>query len=180
MSEQVDELCVVAGSEDILHTAECPHLGPAALAGLVPATPEQQVELPVCSSCRKVLDGHRAQRFTSFEAAMEAFQAPLENRAVMREIAAGLEFAEIWIPASNSYIGVAPARGVSAVAYFSRGFVETRREGGGYDVVELPVNWLRSRGRSSNATARLDDMDRPVCTSCWMALPSSGVCDDCG
>lgn len=122
----------------------------------------------------------RAQRFTSFEAALEAFQAPLENRKVMREIAAELDFGAIWIPASNSYIAVAPERGTTVLAYFNRGFVDIRQEDGGYRNVELPVNWLRSGGRSSSASTRLDDDDRAVCTTCWMTLPSSGVCDTCG
>src|SRR5690606_15062442 len=100
------------------------HLEAASLDALRPATPEELEQLPVCDSCRAVLDGGRRRRFDSFEEALEAYQAPLENRPLMREIAAGLEFTEIWIPSSSPYIAVSPGPGERIVAYFNRGFVD--------------------------------------------------------
>lgn len=169
-----DEICVVPGLQ-ALHTRECPHLSAESLDRLIPATPEQLDAFPMCTSCRAVLDGSRRERFTSFEAAMEAFQAPLENRPTMREVAAGLEFGEIWIPASRPYIAVAERRGVPAAAYFSRGYVEVREPDGGYRVVVLPVNSLRAGGGS--VERRLELAERATCPSCYLQMPASGTCD---
>ncbi|GIG41920.1 hypothetical protein [Cellulomonas phragmiteti] len=174
--EDADEICVVPGWQ-ILHTHECPHLTAESLERLTTATPEQRDAYPMCTSCRAVLDGSRRQRFTSFEAAMEAFQAPLENRPMMREVAAELEFDEIWIPAPGPYIAVAVRRGVPAAAYFARGYVEVREPEGGYRVVALPVNSLRAGGGS--AERRLEFAERATCQTCHMQLPASGRCDDC-
>lgn len=174
------EWCVHPGvppSQQVRHTRECPHLSAAALTELVTATAEQVDALPACAQCQDVVNGSRRRTFDSFEAAMEAFQAPLENRAKMREIAAGLTFGEIWIPASNPYIAVAPRRGDAVLAYFNRGYVAIHRPEGGYDDVALPLNWLREGGRSASASA--DDEQREVCPHCFMELPTSGVCGTC-
>lgn len=167
----------VPQSQQVRHTRECPHLTAAVLAELVTATAEQIEKVPACAQCQDVVNGSRRRTFESFEAAMEAFQAPLENRPKMREIAAGLTFKEIWIPASEPYIAVAPQRGEAVVAYFNRGYVALHKQEGGYDYVELPVNRLREGGRS--ASARLDDVQREVCQRCFMELPASGVCGTC-
>src|SRR5690606_28908470 len=170
------ELCTAPGLA-MVHTRECPHLETEALQALVPATAEQLEELPMCSTCRSVLDGGRRHTFTSFDAALEAYQAPLENRPMMREIASELDFTEIWIPASSPYIAVSPGRGQRIVAYFNRGFVDIRDEDGQFRTVTLPVNWLRGGG--SRAGEWREDEDRPVCDSCYMQLPTSGVCGSC-
>jgi hypothetical protein len=174
--DQADEICVVPGWE-ILHTRECPHLSAESLAALTPATRDQIDAYPMCKSCRAMIDGSRRQRFTSFEAAMEDFQAPLENRPLMRKVAASLEFAEIWIPASRSYIAVAERRGATAAAYFASGYIDVRKPEGGYDTVVLPVNSLRVGG--SSADRRLDLAERATCPTCHMQLPTSGRCDYC-
>ena len=173
-----DELCVAPGW-DMLHTRECPHLPADALQALRSATADDLSSRLVCRSCRKVLDGARRTRFASFDAALEAYRAPVENRPRMREIAAELDFAEIWIPSSGSYIAVAPARGVIAVAYFNRGFVDVREDGGGYRTIELPTNWLRGGSGAAGVSRRLDDLDRAVCPTCFMQLTVSGACDSC-
>lgn len=108
---------------------------------------------------------------------MEDFQAPLENRPRMRQVAATLEFAEIWIPASRSYIAVAERRGATAAAYFASGYIDVRRPEGGYETVVLPVNSLRVGG--SSAERRLDLAERPTCPTCHTQLPASGRCDYC-
>ena len=100
------ELCVLPGlpaSDQVLHTRECQHLSAAQLAELVPATDDQVQALTVCSSCSGVIDGYRRRTFDSFEAALEAFQAPLVNRPMMREIAATFTYTAIWIPSSAPY-----------------------------------------------------------------------------
>lgn len=170
------QLCVAPGLP-MLHTRECSHLEAEAVAALQPASPEQLEELPVCSSCRAALDGGRRRRFDSFDDALEAYQAPLENRPLMREIAAGLAYSEIWIPSSSPYIAVSPGPGERILAYFNRGRVDIREDDGGYRHVVLPVNWLRGGGGSGYW--RRSERDPEKCTSCHMQLPATGVCDDC-
>ncbi|MFS0703626.1 hypothetical protein AB6N23_03815 [Cellulomonas sp. 179-A 9B4 NHS] len=177
MTSDADSLTLqVADGGTMLHTAECPHLGPDALASLRPATDEQLETLPTCASCRALLDGGRRQTFTSLEPALESLPVPLENRRRVREIAAGLTFTAVWIPASRSYVAVAEAPGITAAAYINKGFVDVRRPGGGYDRELLPHHGTRGR-RGPGAHA---DAPPRTCPSCHMQLPASGVCDDCG
>lgn len=175
-----DELLLhVTPGSTVLHTTECQHLTADGLASLVPATAEQVATLAVCKSCQKVLDGSRREVFSSFESAMEAFHAPMENRPRMREIAGTLEFSEIWIPSSRSYIAVAARRGDSASAYFSVGFAEVRRPEGGYDTYEMPYNRLGD-GTGGGSRGSQAEAELAICPTCFMALPQTGVCDTCG
>lgn len=158
----------------MLHTTECPHLSPAVVAGLVLASEEQIAELPQCSSCRSILDGGRRRRFETLDSAMQEFQSPLENRPRLREIAATLDFDDIWIPASQSYIALAGAGGV--VAYFAKGYADLRSPAGGYDRELLPRHGaFGSRGAGGGP----GEVVQPVCPTCFTQLPATGVCDMC-
>jgi len=117
----------VTADASMLHTRECPHLGASALASLVPATSHQLKTLPMGSSCRDLLDGGRRQNYPSLEAAMEALPLPLENRHRVRQFAAKLSYAQIWVPASRSYIAVSAGPGSPCLAYFNKGFVDVHR-----------------------------------------------------
>jgi hypothetical protein len=172
-----DDLTVCVTAEvSMLHTRECPHLGGDALAGLLPASVEQIEALPMCSSCRKVLDGGRRQVFATLDQAMEAYRTPLENRQRVREIAAQLAYGIVWIPASRSYIGVAAAPGSSALAYFGKGYADLHRETGGYDREWLPRN---GGGGARVGSASLDAALPKICPTCFTALPGTGICDTC-
>lgn len=159
----------------MLHTAECPHLGVEALAALVPASEAQLANLPVCSSCRDILDGGRRQWFPSFDAALEALPVPLENRTRMREVAAGLTYERIWIPASRSYIAVAGEPGSAAVAYFNKGAIHVHRPDGGYDRETLSTYTAGSGAEG----ARTGTSPLRLCPTCHTQLPMTGVCDVC-
>lgn len=172
--ETADLTLSVTGDIEMLHTTECPHLGTASLAALVPATTEQLEELPVCSSCRGILDGARRSTYTTLDQALEAFQMPLENRPRAREVAAGLAFSRVWIPASGSYIGVGGPPGTPAAAYFGKGYVALRLPEGGYETEWLPVNGAGG-GRSSSGHAERVNL----CSTCFTQLPATNVCDNC-
>ncbi len=117
----------VTADASMLHTRECPHLGASALASLVPAASHQLKTLPMGSWCRDLLDGGRRQNYPNLEAAMEALPLPLENRHRVRQFAAKLSYAQIWVPASRSYIAVSAGPGSPCLAYFNKGFVDVHR-----------------------------------------------------
>lgn len=175
------DLCVLPTArpaDQALHTRECSHLTADQLGDLVPASASQIAGLITCESCRAVLDGHRGQTFGSFEDAMEAFQAPLQNRKKMREIAARLDLTEIWIPSSAPYIAVAKQRGDHVSAYFNRGRVQVRnKKSGELDEIVLPTGRATSGSRS--AAARREEMARGNCPRCWMELSPVGTCVSC-
>lgn len=159
-----------------LHVADCPHLSAERLAQLRPATEAEVADLLPCLSCQSIRDGARRQYFSSFDDALEALPAPVENRARMRQIAARLEIGRIWIPSSRQYIAVAPVAGADAAAYFNRSFVDVRRTEGGYEREELPS------GAQTQSGARAKNLaERTVtsCPACHMQLPSNGICDNC-
>jgi hypothetical protein len=169
-------LHVVPGGS-LLHTRECPHLTVAHLAALVQATPDDLASTEVCSSCRSILDGSRRRTFTTVDAALEAFQAPVENRTLIREVVAGLPQGYVWMPAGGSYVGISAELGVEAAAYICKGYVDVHTAGGTYERTWLPTNGSGgSRGRS---TQRADRPEK-VCPTCQTVLPGTGRCDTCG
>ncbi|MGV8978776.1 MAG: hypothetical protein ACOH17_12080 [Cellulomonas sp.] len=98
MANKTEDLTLcVTGNAGMLHTVECPHLEVAALAALVPATTDQLERLPVCSSCRAILDGARRSTYSTIDQAIEALHMPMENRIRAREIAAELTFSRVWM-----------------------------------------------------------------------------------
>lgn len=175
MANEVDDLTLcVTGDIEMLHTRECPHLGAAALAALVPATSAQLEGLPLCSSCRAILDGERRSTYATFDQALEAFQMALENRPRAREIAAGLTYSRVWIPPSGSYIGVGGQAGTPAVAYFGKGYADVRMPEGGYGTEWLPINGAAGPRGGSHRQERVE-----MCPTCFTQLPSTRVCDSC-
>lgn len=159
----------------MLHTRECPHLTVTSLAALVPATDDEVEQVPVCSACSAALDGGRRRTFTTLDQALEAFQAPVANRARVREVIAGLPHAYVWIPASGSYIGVSAQPGAEVAAYISKGHIDVRAGGGQYDREWLPEA-RDAVGRSGGVSAARPEL---VCPSCFTVLPATGRCDTC-
>src|SRR5690606_4364217 len=82
----------------MLHARECQHLTEKSLALLEPATELDLAKLPICSSCRDALSTGGRAHYPSFDAALEALPVPVEHRPRMREIAATLDTAQVWIP----------------------------------------------------------------------------------
>ncbi|WP_125775194.1 hypothetical protein [Antribacter gilvus] len=169
----LDELYVVPGSK-MLHSDDCQHQTEQKIATMRPATSAEVDQLELCKSCRRVLSGSRRRYFTSFEDALEAFQAPLENRPRMRDIAGRPDRSVIWIPPSSSYIAVAPAQGAASTAEFYKSYVAHRVDGV-LTREELPVAYEVSDG----GTRKPAERERGVCTSCYLELLPSGRCGEC-
>lgn len=114
--------------------------------------------------------------FTSLEAALSDFAPPVENRPRIRELVAAIDSESIYIPPSRTYIAIVPRSGGRIVA-IHYGYVDGLRDADGVLYGEaLPVNALRDGG-----STRVDRADETqgVCPSCFIALPTSGVCDAC-
>lgn len=158
----------------MLHAKECPHLTEKSLVLLEPATQLDLPKFPICSSCRDILSTGGPELFTSFDAALESLPVPIEHRVRMREIAAGLERVRIWIPASRPYIAVSPGAGLSASAYFHRGFVAVHQDDGTYARERMP-----GKAVSETNSAAAQATEAHVCPIHSVQLPATGICDDC-
>ncbi|MDR7384400.1 hypothetical protein [Promicromonospora iranensis] len=158
----------------MLHARECQHLTEKSLAVLEPATELDVAKFPICSSCRDALSTGGRELFSSFDVALEALPVPVEHRPRMRKIVSGLHRVRIWIPASRSYIAVSPGAGVSASAYFNKGFVDVHQEDGGYKREWMPGH------ASSGTSSKVSQAPEPlVCPIHSVQLPATGICDDC-
>lgn len=158
----------------MVHTAACPHRSAAAAAALTAASDEQVTTLPVCTSCAAILDGWRRTTYDSLDNALEAYQAPVENRPRLREIAAELAYTSIWIPASGSYIALGGAD--AAAAYFGKGYADIHLPEGGYRRIELPYSGNAGNRAGGSAAGRAPAV---MCDTCHTQLPATGVCDTC-
>lgn len=115
--------------------------------------------------------------FSSLEEAMREYKIPVENHPLVRETAARLEYADVYIPRkSRPYIAL--AKNGAVVAYVNSGRIDIPRGDGTYENIELPTHGsqgLRSGGRHS----RVVETEPAVCPVCCTALPATGVCDEC-
>lgn len=113
--------------------------------------------------------------FTTFEAALNHYQIPLENLPTVREFLAGKQYAEFYIPKSGSYIAAVPEDGVRK-AFIHFGYIWHRIEKGVGEVIELPINRIHGGGYWRN-TKR--EQPRESCPIHHTELPVSGVCPYC-
>ncbi|GAA3208728.1 hypothetical protein ACFP63_11630 [Oerskovia jenensis] len=152
------------------HLRVCPHLQVTDADRILAAHGEVPERLPVCQWSQAEIDGVGRTYHPSFDAALEAFGAPVENRPRMREIAAGETYDRIWTPNSMTYVALGSGAAGVAVAWFLKGIVYT-----GAGPEELAV--ARSTSRATAGTA--DEPRGLPCPSCFMVLPNSGLCG-CG
>lgn len=168
-----DELYVVPASR-MLHSDDCQHQTEKSFAVMQSASAEEIAEYELCKSCRRVLTGGRRHYFPSFEEALRAYQAPVENRSRMREIAAEHDPAIIWIPPAGTYIALAPGKGLGATAHFHKSHVDEHING--FTVREdLPSAYVTASRSAKPAQER----ELGVCPSCFMELLTSGKCGAC-
>jgi hypothetical protein len=165
---------VVAPSRRRLHLRSCSHLQDSSRALLVEASPQDRIDIPVCSECDAEIHGVGRQRFSSLEEAFEAFPLPLENRARMREIASHLTYNDVWIPNGRSYVAVG-IKGQAAAAYFAPGYVDVHVEPAGYRREELPTYVAGGAGVAGRMVRR----QAVRCARCNIELPATGRCDEC-
>lgn len=158
-----------------LHLRGCSHL--ADTSDLVEADDRDRAELDLCSECDREIHGAGRTEYVSLDEAFEALQFPVENRPLMREIAGHLDFTKVWTPQSRSYVGAGNLDGRPAVAYFNRGFVDVRLEKGGYERYEMPTFTQAAGGAVRGGAAERQFV---TCPTCYMQLPASGICDECG
>ena len=162
-------------SGSTLHLWQCPHLSGTDADKRLPATERDRVRLPQCAWTKDEIAGVGRAYYPTLDAAMEALPIPVENRPRVRELVAAIPFEHMWIPSIGRYVGLGPADG-PAVAYVNIGFLEIHRADGGYDR-ELFPNF--GGGSNGSAQARNPEPPTVLCPIHHIALPASGICDDC-
>ena len=124
------------------------------------------------------------QKFESLSAAMEALKVPVERRALVTAIVdPGLE--RFTIPNGSSYIAVSSRADDGVQFYVNRSFVDRYLEPKTYERTHIGgepagvVETFHDKPASGGTVKYHADQPAPVCPKHNMALPKSGVCDDC-
>lgn len=112
-----------------LHLERCYHLGDAPV---VPASITDRESMPVCDVCQADLDGHGRTYVATLEEAFRKFGTFAQTVKAIRSEVAGVEYDQIWLPYSNSYIAL--GKNGAAVAWIGKTYID--RPGGGR--IELP------------------------------------------
>lgn len=160
-----------------LHVRGCSHLQSTDPSRLLVADDRDRAELELCSECDKEIRGIGRVEYPSLDRAFEALKFPVENRRLMHDLTASVEFERIWAPQSQSYIAAGFRDERPVAAYFNKGFVDVRLDEGGYQRHEMPTF-----AGDAGGTARVGAAERraEVCQTCFVQLPASGICDECG
>ena len=120
------------------------------------------------------MDSGSGQDFASLDAAMEALPVPVEVRAQVRQIVTE-PYAHIWIPASGGYIAMGDSR--TKVAWYVMKTLVRRFLGDG---LFEPTELANHGGRTLNNPAPAAHAQQvSTCPTCFMQLPTSGLCDNC-
>lgn len=142
--------------------------------------------------------------YDSFEAAVSHVPVPLDNLEAIRAFLVNRNYSEFFVPSSRAYIGAKPRSGKPA-HYIAPGYISYREEDGRPMGIQLPVRETRAvaaflpireasaaaaasaRSASARVAAerpvkRTAPEDRPMnfCPECFLALPATGVCSNCG
>ena len=149
-----------------LHLAVCPHLHGTTF---VPATADDREALPVCEWSQKELDGVGRTYFQTLDDAMRFFGTHVGDERTIRDALRSFRYDEIWVPHSGSYIALGLAG--LGVAWVGKTYVVPAR--GLFE--EFPGYAPGGRGGAARGV-------RPeaLCPTCRLALPRTGICDDCG
>jgi hypothetical protein len=117
--------------------------------------------------------------FDSFEAALDDFRHPVENRERVREFVTGRDFENFYITPSRTYIAMIERGAERPSAWVHVGFISYRKDDGTLNEVTLPYN--RVRGGGASRTRVREEAERASCSNrgCGMLLPTSGICDYC-
>lgn len=159
-----------------LHLFTCAHLRDTPAADRILVDPADTGGAEPCTWTADELNGTGREYFTSSEAALEALPLALENRALARGLIAEHEFEDVWIPNGRQYVAFA-RRGMPAVIFVNRGFADVRLDAGSYERTEFPTY-----GGSASAAGQSPRSGTApeICPVHHMAIPASGICDDCG
>ena len=146
------------------HIAQCPYL-----VGSTTRPVLEEEDLPVCDWCSKELSGHGRRSFDDLTQALDAFRAPLENRALILQELRHVEHDAIWMPYSGSYVALGlEGRGV---AWTGKTYVVPRPG------VSIPLHGYTAG--EGGGRSRSEQRAAVVCPSCWQQKAVSGVCG-CG
>lgn len=137
----------------------------------IETTPDNIGDRTICVSyCAKELSGHGRQHPANVDDAFRRFQLPVEAQATARAEAAKVDFDDLWIPYSNSYIAF--GRDGYAQAWILKS--EFRHKDGRsvpFDLVDVgPV--LGSSSRPERPAQFCPEHP-------GIALPLSGKCEEC-
>ena len=143
------------------HLAQCPHL-----VGSTTRPVRDDEDLPVCDWCAKELSGHGRRPFTDLGQALDAFQAPLENRSLILAELRHVEHDQVWMPYSGSYVAL--GLGGRGVAWTGKTYVVPRAG------VSIPLHGYTDSSRAGGR--RVEDRPRVVCSSCFQVKAVTGVC----
>jgi len=158
-----------------LHLFSCAHLQDTPVEDRLQVDDAEHDETRLCRWTADELNGTGRRYFSGLEEAMEALPLSLENRRSAREIVGAAEFDRVWIPGSQQYIALAGESGPASI-YVNRGFADVRTDSG-YDRTVFPSSQRRSGATNSRSQAGAERHE--VCPIHHMAVPASGVCDDC-
>lgn len=147
-----------------LHIAPCPHLLRHTTRV---ATAAERLSIPLCHWCAKEVAGHGRTYVDSLEAAMRLFGSHVETLRLIREHLSGVQWDQIWIPNSRSYIAL--GRSGRGVAWVGKGYVVPTR--GAF--VSLPGFLGHGRGGAAGGEKTWGEQ----CGRCFMQRSVSGVCD---
>ncbi|HET6561556.1 MAG TPA: hypothetical protein VFG72_06750 [Marmoricola sp.] len=147
------------------HLAPCPHVHGA---DVLLVTPDDQPDLPVCEWSQKELAGVGRRYFDFLDEAMRFFGSHVGTERTVRDALRFVQHDEIWVPNSGSYIAL--GREGLAVAWVGKTYVVPARG----VLVTLP-GYVPGGG---GGVAR-DEVEPKICERCRLALPVTGICDDC-
>lgn len=145
-----------------LHLRPCPHIHGADVV-------EDTVgSLDVCDWSQAELTGAGRTYYDVLDDALQAFGAPVEVIARIRQEVGTLAHDSIWIPNSRSYVAI--GRGGPAVCWIGKTYV--MHVGG--EFIELP-GYAPGGGGGQVVLQR----EGGVCPTCWTTMPVTGRCDVC-
>lgn len=116
------------------------------------------------------------REFDTIEDALEAFNLPSDNLAVVREHLADRAYEpRCYIVASGQYIGLTPLGG-GKIAYVNRGFIDFRGPDGVWQTITLPTNRIREGGYTQG---KGQQRHSEACPACGEQMPLTRICDFC-
>ena len=83
---------------------------------------------------------------------------------------------------SRAFIGLEPKGGGSPVAYIAHGYIAVHPREGENHWVELPANAMAAKGFATDfaeVSRLVEQAAAPVCDTCFINLPPTGVCGYC-
>lgn len=148
------------------HLVDCPHLvGREVVAVDAPDFGTH----PLCEWSRDQLDGTGRSHPATLDDAMRDQGTPVHSRPLIKQYLEGVDHDEIWLPYSRSYVAL--GRDGRAVATFGKAWIWIR------DVGRFDLPGYRG---SSGEGRRVAPTYGDSCPRCFLQMPLSGTCDQCG